>query len=215
MFSLVHSHQIRCCDKNASFPIPFFVLLLRSYHPTKYRPLQREKMRTVHLLTTTHRALTANHMFQWSNLNTVNHTTWHQTKCLLCYSSETDPTAQQANCPVGFFIAVPDLVWMQPKGALTLGSWYHAQACLTPRVQFVWLVCVLEHSILGWKGYFTTVQLLMHKHGNATRTWLQVFVSITLWNHLAKMGGVYEPNESTATKTVKWQPHSLLCCNCP
>lgn len=71
----------------------------------------------------------------------------------------TQATSTINVCTVDLWLFV---VWLAPvtKGTLTLANPYNAQACLTPKVQFVWLLwvlcTVLKHSSISWPWHSWT-----------------------------------------------------------
>lgn len=67
-------------------------------------------------------------------------------------------------------------------------------------------------------AHFSMAQLVKHerKHSHATGTWTKANTTIPPNSHLTTMMTVYEQNDLTATKSLKWQSRCLCCCplNC-
>lgn len=66
---------------------------------------------------------------------------------------------------------------------------------------------------LAWlkEAYFNIIQLLVHEHKQCNVDMAYSHASILLCSHLATIAAVYEQNDSTATKFVKWRSRSLCC----
>lgn len=65
-----------------------------------------------------------------------------------------------------------------------------------------------RYTSLAPAQYLNTMQLLMHKHTDATWTWPIANAAIPLCSHLTTRSAVYVQNDS---KSVKWQWRSLCC----